>query len=82
MSKRMPKLKNGNWLLLLFRDITKSADEGGVFVSENKYDELVRKVQQHEETITQLVEIIAATNRRVSELDRMQCEQTHTFSLT
>ncbi|WP_175284972.1 hypothetical protein [Lentibacillus jeotgali] len=47
-----------------------------------KYDELVRKVWQHEETIAQLVEIIAVTNRRLSELDRKQREQSHTYSFT
>ncbi|HLR62369.1 MAG TPA: hypothetical protein VK097_07995 [Lentibacillus sp.] len=47
-----------------------------------KYDELVRKVRQHEETIAQLVEIIAVTNRRLSELDRKQGEQSHTYSFT
>ncbi|MFB4167839.1 hypothetical protein [Virgibacillus sp. JSM 102003] len=51
-------------------------------MSEIKYDELLRRVQQHEETITQLVEIIAVTNRRLSELDRKQNEQLHTYSLT
>lgn len=56
--------------------------EGGFDVSEVKYDELLRRVQQHEETITQLVEIIAVTNRRLSELDRKQNEQSHTYSLT
>ncbi|SHG35542.1 hypothetical protein [Ornithinibacillus halophilus] len=30
--------------------------------------DLRRKVEQHEETIVQLLEIIAATNRRISEL--------------
>ncbi|MGP4105568.1 hypothetical protein [Virgibacillus sp. L01] len=51
-------------------------------MGEVKYDELLRRVQQHEETITQLVEIIAVTNRRLSELDRKQNEQSHTYSLT
>ncbi|MEC5422850.1 hypothetical protein QGM71_04970 [Virgibacillus sp. C22-A2] len=32
------------------------------------FNKLVSKVQQHEETITQLVEIIAATNRRITDL--------------
>lgn len=51
-------------------------------MSENKYDDLVRKLQQHEETITQLVEIIATTNRRLSELDRKYNDQKHVYSLT
>ncbi|GAB3056972.1 hypothetical protein [Virgibacillus ainsalahensis] len=37
---------------------------------------LMKKVQQHEETITQLVEIIAATNRRITDIgDREQNKQ-------
>ncbi|WP_164668092.1 hypothetical protein [Virgibacillus doumboii] len=51
-------------------------------MSEYKYDELVRRIQQHEETITQLVEIIATTNRRLSELDRKYNEQKHAYALT
>lgn len=43
--------------------------KGSAYVSDIKYEELVRKVRQHEETISQLVEIIAVTNRRLSELD-------------
>ncbi|MFD2629159.1 hypothetical protein [Oceanobacillus kapialis] len=33
---------------------------------------LSKKVQQQEETITQLVEIIAATNRRVTDISTKQ----------
>ncbi|HLS09723.1 hypothetical protein [Lentibacillus sp.] len=51
-------------------------------MSEIEYDELVRKVRQHEETIAQLVEIIAVTNRRLADLDRKQQEQSHTYSFT
>ncbi|MFD2761220.1 hypothetical protein [Lentibacillus juripiscarius] len=51
-------------------------------MSECKYDELVRKVEQHEQTIAQLVAIIASTNRQLAELDRKQKEQSHTYSLT
>lgn len=32
------------------------------------YEELVKKVQQQDDTIVQLVKILAATNHRVSEL--------------
>ncbi|WP_171046255.1 hypothetical protein [Lentibacillus cibarius] len=51
-------------------------------MSERKYDELVRKVQQHEQTIAQLVTIIAATNRRLDELDEKNNRSSHTYSLT
>ncbi|GGK03049.1 hypothetical protein GCM10007063_26590 [Lentibacillus kapialis] len=47
-----------------------------------KYDELDRKIRQLEETIAQLVEIIAVTNRRLSELDKKQEGPTHTYSFT
>ncbi|WP_373893375.1 hypothetical protein ACUL41_05765 [Virgibacillus natechei] len=33
------------------------------------FNELVKKVQQHEDTITQLVKIVAATNRRITDTD-------------
>ena len=36
---------------------------------------LVRKVKQQEETITQLVEIIAATNRRITDVIYRQQEK-------
>ncbi|WP_158234642.1 hypothetical protein [Lentibacillus sediminis] len=39
-------------------------------MSENErilINNLVRKVEQHENTITQLVKIIAATNRRITD---------------
>lgn len=36
------------------------------------FDELVRKVQQQEDTVAQLVKIIAATNHRVSEVKNKQ----------
>lgn len=35
-------------------------------------NELIKKVNQHEQTITQLVEIIALTNRRVTDLAQLQ----------
>ncbi|GGA65820.1 hypothetical protein [Ornithinibacillus halotolerans] len=37
-------------------------------MSENEYLELKQKVEQHENTIVQLLEIIAQTNQRLSEL--------------
>ncbi len=36
------------------------------------FDELVKKVQQQEDTVVQLVRIIAATNHRISELQSRQ----------
>ncbi|CDO03253.1 DNA mismatch repair protein [Oceanobacillus picturae] len=39
---------------------------------------LSKKVQQQEETITQLVEIIAATNRRVTDISARQDSLTGT----
>lgn len=46
-------------------------------------NELTRKVQQQEKTISQLVKIIAATNRRVSDAaskpDETQQEHDYTF---
>jgi len=45
-------------------------------VSENSHErvmnDLIKKVQQHEKTISQLVEIVGATNYRLSELDSKQ----------
>ncbi|MFC4557516.1 hypothetical protein ACFO3D_04760 [Virgibacillus kekensis] len=51
-------------------------------MSDSKYEILQTRIQQHEETITQLVEIIAVINRRLSDLDRKEREQSHTYSLT
>ncbi|WP_175631916.1 hypothetical protein [Virgibacillus siamensis] len=51
-------------------------------MSEMTNDELTKKLRQHEETITQLVEIVAATNQRLSELDKKVSERTHPVSLT
>jgi succinate dehydrogenase hydrophobic anchor subunit len=36
------------------------------------FEELIKKVQQQEDTIVQLVKIIAATNHRISELQIIQ----------
>lgn len=45
------------------------------------FDALVVKVQQQEETITQLVEIVAATNRKLTELTRKrEKEESYTLS--
>ncbi|MFS0674029.1 hypothetical protein [Ornithinibacillus sp. 179-J 7C1 HS] len=37
-------------------------------MDQNEFLDLKRKVEQHENTIVQLLEIIAATNRRLSEI--------------
>jgi len=36
------------------------------------FEELVKKVQQQEDTVVQLVKIVAATNHRISELQSKQ----------
>lgn len=36
------------------------------------FDELVKKVKQQEDTVVQLVRIVAATNHRISELQVKQ----------
>ncbi|WP_158701690.1 hypothetical protein [Lentibacillus sp. Marseille-P4043] len=46
------------------------------------FDALVIKVQQHEETITQLMEIVAATNRKLTELSRNQHNTDKNYSLS
>ncbi|WP_188454130.1 hypothetical protein [Virgibacillus oceani] len=46
------------------------------------FDALVNKVQQQEETIAQLVEIVAATNRKLTELSRKVHKNEHNFSLS
>lgn len=51
-------------------------------MSEKKYDELAIKVRQHEEAIAQLLEIIAVTNRRLSELDGKQETPLNPYSFT
>lgn len=40
-----------------------------------KVNQLIKKVNQHEQTITQLVEIIALTNRRLTDLAKLQSTQ-------
>ncbi|SFD96761.1 hypothetical protein SAMN05216238_106200 [Lentibacillus persicus] len=51
-------------------------------MSEKKYDELAVKVRQHEEAIAQLLEIVAVTNRRLSELDGNHDEPLNPYSFT
>ncbi|WP_156418753.1 hypothetical protein [Lentibacillus amyloliquefaciens] len=51
-------------------------------MSEKKYDELATKVRQHEEAIAQLLEIIAVTNRRLSELDGKHEDSLNPYSFT
>lgn len=54
-----------------FHAITElSKMKGSAYVSDIEFDELVKKVRQQEEAITQLLEIVAVTNRRLSELER------------
>ncbi|MGM8212561.1 hypothetical protein ACLIBH_07180 [Virgibacillus sp. W0430] len=36
------------------------------------YEQIVEKVQQHEQTITQLVKIIASMNQQINELNNKQ----------
>ncbi len=54
-----------------------------------EYQELFHKLKQQEKTIAQLVEIIAAANKRIYDLDRRQLGyehrllvREHTLSLT
>ncbi|WP_161493842.1 hypothetical protein [Virgibacillus necropolis] len=44
------------------------------------YDSLVTKVHQQEETITQLLVIIAATNRKLSDLIEAQNQPKHSLT--
>lgn len=48
----------------------------------NKLNKLSRKVDQHEETIAQLVVIIAETNRRISELSTQESKTNHRRMMT
>jgi len=36
------------------------------------YEELLKKVKQHEDTLTQLVRIVASTNHRITEIQVKQ----------
>lgn len=57
--------------LLIHIDVINESNElGGICVNEEderRFLALVTQVQQHEATITQLLEILAATNRKVTE---------------
>ncbi|MFC4023846.1 hypothetical protein ACFOUV_08580 [Oceanobacillus longus] len=44
------------------------------------FDDLVIKVQQHEATIVQLLEILAATNRKITEISAEQKEKDYFYS--
>lgn len=44
------------------------------------FNELVIKVQQHEATITQLLEILAATNRKITDISSKQKEMEYAYS--
>jgi len=39
---------------------------------EKRINELIKKVNQHEHTIAQLVEIVSVTNRKLTTLTRLQ----------
>ncbi|MBM7600547.1 putative coiled-coil protein SlyX [Virgibacillus halotolerans] len=45
-------------------------------------DQLAKKIDQQEKTITQLVEIIAATNRRITDLSIQQKKSGNQFLLS
>ncbi|MFZ3576914.1 hypothetical protein [Virgibacillus sp. DJP39] len=51
------------------------SDQGSI-----SYDSLVTKVRQQEETIVQLLVIIAATNRKISDLIELQDQRKHSLS--
>lgn len=54
--------------------------KGGMVVNDSNgvtYDALAVKVQQQEETITQLLVIVAATNRKLSDLIEAQNQSKH-----
>lgn len=58
--------------------------EGGMMVDENRwksFTELEKKVAQQEQTIAQLVAIIAVTNRKISKLAEQQKKQERKFQL-
>ncbi|WP_028783757.1 hypothetical protein [Thalassobacillus devorans] len=60
------------------------------YVNNQEYQELYHKLKQQEKTIAQLVEIIAAANKRIYDLDRRQLgfehrlliREHHSLSLT
>lgn len=68
------KYKFDNWYEVIACVIHKVRKKGGGVSMEEtdqiNLQDLKRKVEQHEETIVQLLEIIAATNRRISDLSR------------
>ena len=45
-------------------------------------NQLAKKVEQHEKTITQLVEIIAATNRRITDIKIKKKESENQYLLS
>lgn len=73
-------------LYTYFRDINKTIElQGGGKMNKKEQvtlDHLTRKIEQQEKTITQLVEIIAATNRRITDLSIRQKEQENGFLLS
>lgn len=66
-------------------DINKTVDQGGGIVKEQEritFNDLVKKVKQQEEVITQLVEIIATTNHIVSDIVIKQKESENGYLLS
>lgn len=66
-------------------DINKTLELGGGIVNEQeraRLNHLMKKINQHEETITQLVEIIAATNRRITDVSIKQKERKNSYSIS
>jgi hypothetical protein len=70
MMSKNKKIPIGNIFLNLVFIFIES--KGGGKMTQNELLDLKRKVDQHEQTIVQLLEIIAATNRRLSELSAVQ----------
>jgi len=69
VSNRHLKLKNGNWANIPIRGINKLA-KGGDKMSDQKkitFQRLIKKVDQQEVAITQLLKIVAAINQRLNQ---------------
>lgn len=64
-------------------DINKALELGGELVNEHEQrmlHELTLKVQQHEAAIAQLLEILAATNRKLTDISSKQLEAEGAYS--
>lgn len=69
--------------IFIIHGINKYAKKGETFMNETNcisYDSLAIRVQQQEEAITQLLVIIAATNRKLSDLIEAQNQATHSLT--